>query len=57
MTRYFTAWITFMVALSIAGIMFDGFDSKQSIAVTVIVSLASAAVIYWLHPFSTNLEK
>ncbi|MDK4301823.1 MULTISPECIES: hypothetical protein [Corynebacterium] len=57
MTRYFTALIAFMVVLSIAGIMFDGIDSKQGIAITIIVSLASAAVIYWLYPFFTNPEK
>lgn len=57
MTRYFTALIVFMAVLSIAGIMFDGIDSKQGIAITVIVSLASAAVIYWLYPFFTDLEK
>lgn len=46
-----------MIVLSIAGIMFGGIDSKQGIAITVIVSLASAVVIYWLCPFSTDLEK
>lgn len=50
MTRYFTALITFMFALVIAGLMFDGFDSQQGIAVTVILSLAAAVAVYMLAP-------
>lgn len=46
MTRYFTALITFMFALVIAGLMFDGFDSQQGIAVTVILSFAAAIAAY-----------
>lgn len=57
MTRYFTSLMTFMFVLAIAGIMFDGIDSRQGIAITCIVSLASAAVIYWLYPFFTSREK
>lgn len=48
MTRYFTAVITFMVVLSIAMVMFDGFDSRQGLASTVILSLAAAAAAYVL---------
>lgn len=48
MTRYFTAVITFMVVLSIAMVVFDGFDSRQGIASTVILSLAAAAAAYVL---------
>lgn len=48
MTRYFTAVITFMVVLSIAMAMFDGFDSRQGLASTVILSLAAAAGAYVL---------
>lgn len=57
MTRYFAALMAFMGVLAIAGIMFDGIDSKQGIAITVIVSLASAVAIYLLYPFFTNREK
>ncbi|SFG20825.1 hypothetical protein [Corynebacterium spheniscorum] len=48
MTRYFTAVITFMVVLSIAMVVFDGFDSRQGLASTVILSLAAAAGAYVL---------
>lgn len=48
MTRYFTAVITFMVVLSITMVMFDGFDSRQGLASTVILSLAAAAAAYGL---------
>lgn len=57
MTRYFTALITFMFALVIAGLMFDGFDSQQGVAVTVILSLAAAIAAYMLAPKNNKDEE
>ncbi len=57
MTRYFTAWMTFMFAFVIAGLMFDGFASKQGTAITAVVSLAAAVSVYLLYPGFTHREK
>ncbi len=57
MTRYFTALMTFMVVWLIVGIMFDGFDSNQGAAVTVIISVAAAGLVYLLYPSFTSREK
>ncbi|MBV7295656.1 hypothetical protein KRX51_06970 [Corynebacterium sp. TAE3-ERU12] len=50
MTRYYAAWLTFMIVLVIAGLMFEGFDSQQGVVVTVIVALSAAFVGYVLTP-------
>jgi len=57
MTRYFTAWMTFMLAFVITGLMFDGFVSERGTAITVIVSLAAAVLAYLLYPGLTHREK
>lgn len=55
-TRYFTALITFMFALVIAGLMFDGFDSKQGATAAVILALAAGIAAYMLAP-KNNKDK
>lgn len=57
MTRYFTALMVYMVTFSIVGIMFDGFDSKRSAVITVILSSAATFMAYLLYPVFTHHDK
>lgn len=57
MSPFFTAWLVFMFILSIGGAMFDGFSSRQSILVTVLVSLMGAGIGYYLAALGSNSEE
>lgn len=57
MTRYFTALIVYMIVFSIVGIMFDGFDSKSSTTITVIIASSATFGVYLLYPIFTHHDK
>ena len=46
-----------MIVFSIVGIMFDGFDSKSSTTITVIIASSATFGVYLLYPIFTHHDK
>lgn len=50
MSRYFFSLLVFMFVFCIGGIMFNGFDTKDGTATTILISLLIGFAAYFLGP-------